>query len=134
MCIRDSNNSVGRSINVSGQSLSNIVSSVKSKVRNGYCKMCIRDRRMEVWHTWHCTKAYRRCWIRRGVDYEDKGTLFKKFWKVLRKKSVSYTHLDVYKRQIGKSGRSIQPGIIEADTISRRDTDTWRRGNQTDLA
>lgn len=35
------NNSVGRSINVSGQSLSNIVSSVKSKVRNGYCKRIV---------------------------------------------------------------------------------------------
>ena len=49
-------------------------------------------------------------------------------------KAVSYTHLqrdeDLFSRiqgSIGKSGRSIQPGIIEADTISRRDTDVYKR-------
>lgn len=35
------NNSVGRSIDVSGKSLSSIVSSVKSKVRNGYCRRIV---------------------------------------------------------------------------------------------
>lgn len=35
------NNSVGRSIKVSGKSLSSIVSSVKSKIRNGYCKRIV---------------------------------------------------------------------------------------------
>lgn len=36
------NNSIGRSLNVSGKSLSSIVSLVKSKVRNGYCKRIVR--------------------------------------------------------------------------------------------
>lgn len=35
------NNSVGRSIDVSGKSLTSIVSSVKSKVRNGYCRRIV---------------------------------------------------------------------------------------------
>ena len=36
------NNSIGRSLNVSGKSLSSIVSLVKLKVRNGYCKRIVR--------------------------------------------------------------------------------------------
>lgn len=35
------NNRIGRSIDVSGKSLSSIVSSVKSKVRNGYCRRIV---------------------------------------------------------------------------------------------
>lgn len=35
------NNSIGRSINVTGQSISNIVSSVKYKVKNGNCKRVV---------------------------------------------------------------------------------------------
>ena len=38
------NNRVGRSINVSGKSLSSIVSAVKSKVRNGYCKRIVKGK------------------------------------------------------------------------------------------
>lgn len=38
------NNRVGRSINVSGKSLSSIVSVVKSKVRNGYCKRIVKGK------------------------------------------------------------------------------------------
>lgn len=37
------NNKVGRSIDVSGKSLSSIVNSVKSKVRNGYCRRIVKN-------------------------------------------------------------------------------------------